>query len=327
MMSSIGRMLDMGGMPSAASDQSVIRMKNVSKNSKLQAVAFDFEVLTRSIEDAAKKGELAAEDAKLRSQTTTVMSSSLVQPDLDQIQQVASLLKVPVDLEGSSSSIMEPNIYTKKTVVKTSSSPVGQDIRSKYAAKLNGGLAGIELAKFKFDDTLKSGDAADFLTARKMAIKDTAASPTKWMALTGTGKLLSYLTHRSIRIALLPNPRLEDLDRQQTELKYMTDFSTQLKDIVIDTVVPFDNSNAIETRLRKGILDELGIDPLKILLVSDKDEYLKVAKDLGMITCRLRSENARRGNVTANYNAPDVPSVQEVVNEITGISFNAVLNR
>lgn len=316
---SIGRMLDMGGMPSAANDRTLIRAKDVSKNNKLQAVAFDFEVLTRSIEDAATHRDLQIDNAKKISDK--LPSASAILPDLDQIQQIASLLNVNVDM-GSPKEIPTP-----KKEISSKSSAVGQDIRAKYAAKLKGGLAGIELAKSQVEDTSKGGDASGHLAAREMAIRDTAASPTKWMALTGTGKLLSYLTHRSIRIALLPNPRLQELERQKTELKYMTDFSTQLKQIVVDAVVEFDNSRNIESIIQKGVLDELNIHPNKIMLVSDKDEYLKVAKDLGMITCRLRPKNARRGNVTTHYNAPDVPSVQEVVNEITGISFNAVLNR
>ncbi len=310
---SFSRMLDMGGMPSASNDRLPLRTVDASKNSKLRAVAFDFDILTRSLE-AAKQEELAPPKSQ-----KTVPSVPAVQPDLDQIQQVASLLKVSVDIGNET--ITKPS---KKEIPKTH---FGEDIRSKYASKLKGGLSGVELAKYQVEDMSKSGDAAGHLAAREMAIKKTAASPTKWMALTGTGRLLSYLTFRSIRIALLPNPKLKDPERQQTEFKYMKDFSTQLKEIVVDAVVPFDQTHDIEKMLREHVLDELDIHPNKVLLVSDKDEYLKAAKDLGMITCRLRPKNAKRGNVTAHYNTSDVSSVQEVVNEITGISFNAVLNR
>ena len=92
-------------------------------------------------------------------------------------------------------------------------------------------------------------------------------------------------------------------------------------------MVPYHNADGTSKLLQKGVLDELDLHPNLCMIVSDKDEYLKEAKDLGMITCRLRPKNARRGNVTAHYNSPSVPDVQEVVNEISGISFNAVLNR
>ena len=311
-------MLDMGGMPSASNDQSLIRTVNASKNSKLQAVAFDFDVLTRAIEDS-KRDEVASNSAATTTTNTANVAASAVKPDLDQVQQVASLLNVSIDT-GHTTDAPAP----RKELPKTRS---GEDIRAKYASKLKGGLPGIEVAKSEVEDPSKKGDAAGHLTARAMAIKNTAASPTKWMALTGTGKLLSYLTHRSIRIALLPNPTIKDPERREQELKFMKDFSKQLKEIVVDAVVPFDESKSIETMLRKEVLDELNLHPNKILIVSDKDDYLKAAKDLGMITCRLRPKNARRGNVTAHYNTADVPSVQEVVNEITGISFNATLNR
>ena len=42
---------------------------------------------------------------------------------------------------------------------------------------------------------------------------------------------------------------------------------------------------------------------------------------------RLQKKNQRRGNITAHFNTPSVPDVQEIVNEINGISFNSVLNR
>lgn len=318
---SIGRMLDMGGMPSGSSDQTLIRHKDASKNSKLQAVAFDFDVLTKSIDQAKEEKK----QPTAPTQPTSLPSKTAIQPDLDQIQNVASLLNVSVDT-GRNIPSEEPS--KKDTTPKVSPTAGGrEDIRAKYAAKLKGGLAGIELAKSQVEDTLAKGDAAGHLAARQMAVQKTAASPTKWMALTGTGKLLSYLTHRSIRIALLPNPRLEEEERQEKEAQFMKDFSKQLKDIVVDSVVSFDESHSVERALQKGVLDELGIHPNKVLLVSDKDEYLKTAKDLGMMACRIRPANARRGNVTAHYNTPDVPSVQEVVNDITGISFNAVLNR
>jgi hypothetical protein len=321
---SIGRMLDMGGMPSASSDQSILRVKDASKNSKVQAVVFDFECLTRAIAETPQPTELPIDDTAKKI-PDKLPAASAIQPDLNQIQkiqQIASVLNVSLGTEESTSETPPPP--KKKALSQTH---VGQDVRAKYAAKLKGGLAGVELAKSRVHDTLKGGDAAGHLAARKMAVKETAASPAKWFALTGTGRLLSYLTHRSIRIALLPNPRLEDVERQKREFKYMTDFSTQMKDVVMDTVVHYEKINTIESMLKKGILDEMGIHPNKILLVSDKDEYLKAAKDLGIFTIRLLPKNARRGNVTAHYNTPDVPGVQEIVNEISGISFNAVLNR
>ena len=60
--------------------------------------------------------------------------------------------------------------------------------------------------------------------------------------------------------------------------------------------------------------------------MSDQDNLLKAARDSGMITCRIRPKNARRGNISAHYTVEDVLQVQDVVNEMNGISFNAVLN-
>jgi len=63
-----------------------------------------------------------------------------------------------------------------------------------------------------------------------------------------------------------------------------------------------------------------------ILLVSDQDSYLKAAKDMGMVTCRIRPKNAKRGNVSTTYEVETILQVENVVNEMNGISYNAVLN-
>ena len=311
---SIGRMLDMGGMPSASNDQSLIRTLNASKNSKLKAVAFDFKVLTTSFD----KTEVKKENVDLTTPEQGKMAP--VQPDLEQIEQVASLLNVRVDTGRNRTE------NRKKELPKAQPH---EDVRAKYAAKLKGGLAGIELAKSQIEDTLKGGDASGHLAARKIAMQQAAtSSSSKWMALTGTGKILSYLTHRSIRIALLPNLKLNDRSIREEQQESMQELSRQLKDVIVDSVVRFDKEeDSLSLALQKGVLDELDLNPNSVLVVTDQDDYLKAARDLGMITCRIQPKNSRRGNVTAHYTTPSIPEVQEVVNEINGISFNSVLNR
>lgn len=70
--------------------------------------------------------------------------------------------------------------------------------------------------------------------------------------------------------------------------------------------------------------DSSEVLPKHCLVVTDRDDYLKMAKDEGMFTCRIRKENARRGNITAAYNCLEIANVEEIVNEINGISFNSV---
>lgn len=317
---SIGRMIDMGGMPSGSTDISYSRTVDASKNSKLQAVAFDFERLTTSIEES-EKPKASTTTITAASAAKPITLESAVQPDMDRIQQLASLLNVEVP--GSSTPITKQE--KKKNVL-----PKGQpheDVRAKYARKLQGGLAGITLAKSEVEETLARGDAAGHLAARQLAIKTTAASATKWMAMTGTGVLLSYLTHRSMKIALLPNPKPSDIGQQDEQQNSMEALKRQLKNVVIDCIVKLEDQDNLQKALEKNLIDSLGVHPNAILVVTDRDDYLKAAKDLGMLTCRLQKKNARRGNVTAHYNISSIPDVKEVVNEINGISFNAVLNR
>jgi hypothetical protein len=300
---SIGRMIDMGGMPAMQNDQTMLRHSDVSKNSKLQAVAFDFELLTKTIEKSKIEIPTATDKDKDKD-----IKTAPVEPDLGMVQQVASLLNVKMDTTtGSKEDIKEPPRKLKPT-------SFAQDVRAKYSKKLQGGLAGLELAKYQVNETLQKGDATGHMAARKIAMQQQVVGSTRgWMALTGAGKMLTYLTHRSIQIALVntkPNPQ-------------MYDFEKQLSNVVVDAIV--DNENPSE--LMKQLVQELGKAPGRTLLVSDRDDYLRAARDLGMITCRLRPKNARQGNVTTVYTKESVLEVQELVNEINGISFNVTLNR
>ena len=77
----------------------------------------------------------------------------------------------------------------------------------------------------------------------------------------------------------------------------------------------------------KYVTSELDTNPISILVVSDRDDYLRSARDLGIYTCRVRKKNMPRGNVTTNYTVEDVKEVEDVVNELNGISFNTVFNQ
>jgi hypothetical protein len=122
-------------------------------------------------------------------------------------------------------------------------------------------------------------------------------------------------------------------NEQKQESSMMQNFAAQLKNVIIDSIIPPNNNNnndenGIKNTLQEGILNKFdNMDPNKVLLVSDRDEYLRVARDMGMVICRLQQKNARRGNITPHYTVSTVGEVQDVVNEINGISFNTVLNR
>jgi len=351
--SSFSRMLDMGGMPSAGSDRSAIRTANTSKNSKVQAVAFDFKLLINADTDGLKNKDTV----------------SGVDND-EQMVMKFSRKGTPVALANEESVITTNNNtgdngkmqQSKLSLVSTQSqndhNPSHQDIRAKYAHKLkkSGGLAALELAKSHVKDTLASGDASGHLATRKIAIQqghntsnyqDMDGTNTKWLPSLEASTLLTYLTHRTIRIVLLPtiikySPEEEEKvnNKQQESTKIMHEFAAQLKNVIIDNIIPtlvgddrnknndIDNdNNRIKNTFKNGILNKYDMDPSRVLLVSDREEYLRAARDMGMIICRLQKKNARRGNITPHYSVETVEEVQEVVNEINGISFNTILNR
>ena len=328
----IGRMLDMGGAPSAATGKNTSRI-NASKNCKLQAICFDFSILTNGISES-EQSQHSSEAAVMR-ESPRIATSATLKPNVSMVQQVADLLNV--DLGGSG--IKKPqkrkddeddlSLLTGEKNKGENSKEGGKnrfsDIRSKYADKLakrgvQGGLAGVELAKHQVEETLKRGDAGGHLAARAMAAANPVSRTKSWMALSGTGYLLQYLTQRSIKIALLPKPDVPKIDEEEGER--MEDFSHQLHDVSFDFLIKdgtHSASHIVDTSLQK-----LGLDPNLVLLVSDRDDYLRAAKDAGMLTCRIMPLNGRRGNISVHFVVQSVPEVQDVVNEINGISFNAI---
>lgn len=225
----------------------------------------------------------------------------------------------------------------------------GNRIASKYADKLRrrgleGGLAAVELAKHQVQDTttttttttLSRGDAAGHLAARKIAAAaGSSSSKSSWMAMTGTGALLQYLTQRSIKIVLLPSrPSFDDDDGDKAmdprplneqEGERMEEFTRQLNSVAFEALLK--DGRLGPTKLVQSSLQKLKMDPNLVLLVSDRDDYLRAAKEASFLTCRILAPNARRGNISAHYRVASIPEVQEVVNEVNGISFNAVLKK
>lgn len=328
-------MLDMGGAPSSANTKSNFRLADASKNSDIQAVAFDFSVLTRS---ASSKRDSPSSDLPTENKVDTK-----VEPDRSMIEHMAKLLNVnlggertfqkPKEVDDLSLLTSErPKISEKEKGSVPKPIRAALDIRSKYADKLHkkgvkGGLAGVELAKSQVEDSLRQGDAAGHVHARKVVMQDEKKSSQHWIATTGTGRLLQYLTRRSLQIGLLPTPGTSS-DEFKQQREQMLDLRRQLKDVVLDVVPDDVPENPTAASWVEEMLGQLGSrSPDATLLVSDREDYLRAAKDAGLVTCRVRPPNAPRGNVSTHYTIPSVTDVEDVLNEANGISFNAVVNR
>jgi len=354
-------MLDMGGIAQANADTRI----NVGKNNKIRAVALDFHLITRSIEERRRLAN--EEDARLgnkplRSTTSTTPSvASSVKPDTSLVEMMASLLNVKLggdtklkrpDTDDVSAILGTTDTKEKQSTISKEPSTSHLDIRMKYASKLrnkiDGGVAGLELANSAKEDTMKRGDASIHLAARDLISSGAigggeAANPssTRWLATTGVGQLLSFLTSRSMQIALLPLPSTSshpqtdaDVERTSREMESLT---KQLPNVQFDLLVSDgrrrgeekterSNDNTAEDVLLNRVLTKMhDVPPLKIMVVSDRDDYLKAARDNGMFTCRVRPKNTRRGNITASYDVEDVGSVKDAINDVNGISFNSAL--
>lgn len=224
------------------------------------------------------------------------------------------------------------------------------DVRTKYAQKLRqkveGGLAGLELAKHKREEMTARGDAAGHLAARALVAATTggSAAGSKWMANTGTGSLLSFLSMRSMKIALVPSPRIYSADEKSVIQREMEDLTRQLPNVHFHLLVEGiseqkeeedergssgsarDGKSRIAKILLERVTQGVEMDPISTMVVSDQDDLLRVARDLGYFTCRVRRKNAPRGNVTTNFTVECIQDVKDAVNELVGISYNAVFS-
>ncbi len=340
LMGSYSRMLDMGGVPSSMHQKT--GSINASKNCKVQAICFDFGTLTGSISSKEKEEILVAKENHATNEEQRQGLGKII-PDVGKITQIADILNVKLGNEkrifshrtlsskedADLSRLMEVDPSSVTKVVEKQTNPLLQfDVRSKYAprlAKKGVGLAGVDRMKQQLEDEKSNqrGDAASHFAARKMAMSEPAtAGGDKWMALTGTGTLLQYLTQRSMKICLFPSLKsFEILNTEEGDR--MEQMKAQLNDVNFHSLIKTgsDAEQVLQTALRDLDLDS----PLRILVVSDRDEYIRVAKESGLVTCRIIPPNARRGNVSAHYSVSSVPDVKDVVDEINGISFNAVL--
>jgi hypothetical protein len=238
------------------------------------------------------------------------------------------------------------------TTVGSSSLPPNMDIRAKYAQKLKdkvqGGLAGVDSAKFHKEETLAKGDAAGHLVARSIAASQTVAtSGSKWLATTGAGTLLTFLDKRCLSIALLPPPTFVSQEEKDSTIKSMQELTQQLPNVKFDVLLscvtemdppqandtssikqgpPGGGGEATKILIHRLLQEKHDIPSTKILVVSDQDVYLRQARDCGMLTCRVRPKNAPRGNVTTSYTVERISEVQNAVNDLIGISFNTVFS-
>ena len=329
----------MGGAPGSHNIR--IPTVNAIKNCKVRAICFDFDLLTKSVAAAEKEAARLLVKEKLVDPVDNIRAER--DPDVGMVQEMAKLLKIQLAGDTTNITIAGTQLVKESdddlTAILGDSVPLAErnippssipkplqftDIRSKYAHKLHtrldGGLSGVDSAKAALVDSLSKGDASGHLAARQLAIKQGSAA-TRWMSMTGTGSMLQLLSNRSMQIVLLPIPNNIDCEAEGNR---MQQFTKQIPSVNIELLVK--EGKKIDLVL-EGVLKELNMDSIHVMIVSDRDDYIRHAKDVGMVTCRVRPPNARRGNITSHYTIENIPETTDVVNEINGISFNAVLNR
>jgi len=216
--------------------------------------------------------------------------------------------------------------------------------KAKLRNRIEGGVAGLELAKSQRETQASKGDAEGHLTARaiSMATK-VATSGSQWLAGTGTGALLEFVKGRNMKVALLPKPlgkndddttvagegnRMEQLVRQLPKIKF--DVVIKSGDEAISDKIATEERETITRKsisasVLNTVLAKTNIPPISTLVVSDKDDYLEMGRSLGMYTCRIHVPNTRKGSASSHFVVNDISEVKTVVNELNGVSFTSVM--
>jgi hypothetical protein len=245
----------------------------------------------------------------------------------------------------------------------SSDSHAGTDIRAKYAQRLmekgvTGGAA--ELARNDKQQDSGKLDAKSHFAARaaamaaplgpKLSSDGDSAVASRWMALNETGSLLGALCERSIRLALLPLPLQTSLVEVRKEWQEMNQFRHQLPPSIKFHYCGHaknamdqngeDRSKILATletslinRDASAIVGEIlaSFDDIKgrhIMFVTDRDDYIRAAKEANMTTCRLRVKpNAPRGNTSPHYTITSISEVRDIVDEMNGISYTTTAVR
>mmetsp|Transcript_9444 Transcript_9444/g.17117 ORF Transcript_9444/g.17117 Transcript_9444/m.17117 type:complete len:395 (-) Transcript_9444:120-1304(-) len=275
-----------------------------------------------------------------KKQLTESSSSSMDGESIGELSAVfdAALLAEQTTPDNSATT-QSPSSQQKEPKRFTTKAPPMSDIRNKYAKQLRdkmesgGSVSGIDLARQETGAYNTRGDAASHLVARAMASASpppSTAAGSKWLASTGTGTLLMFLTSRSMKLALLPTSTStsagEDVLENGAEGQRMEELTKQLPSVVFSLLVKDGSSFDTPSDMMRHVLKEWNEEKTATMVVSDRDHVLKAGRELGMFTCRIRAKNAPRGNVTTHYNVETVAEVQEIVNEINGISFNTVFS-
>ena len=127
-----------------------------------------------------------------------------------------------------------------------------------------------------------------------------------------------------MKIALLPIPQNTDKESNDAAARRMDDLEQQLPQVRFDLLVK--DGHLPPSDILGNVQDKTNVSSGSILVVSDRDDYLREAKERGYYTCRIRPKNAPRGNVTTNYTVSEIKEIEDVCNELNGISFNTVFS-
>ena len=219
------------------------------------------------------------------------------------------------------------------------------DVRNKYAQALKKkglGLAGIERINLDKTEQLSKGDSSVHMNARQMALQRDEDKlygddgDLRWMVANGVAALCHYLASRGMKMGIITSPK--ELEEEKVRADMMR-FTKQLETFEFHHIGnnPYAMNDNLSVQNKEEIIlksafdsflsedpNFTSVEPKHILVCTSSDSIIKSSRDAGYFTCRIRAPNAIRGEITANYVVETLEQVEDIVNEINGISFTSV---
>ena len=138
-----------------------------------------------------------------------------------------------------------------------------------------------------------------------------------WSLNRGAAPLMKYLANRGMRCGLLMPPT--DTVSEPLLASFHEQLDTQLDDSLTLS------REAVHTFPDPGRLLQLlhahGLQPASVMLLTTQESTLRAAREAGCFSSLFLPRNARRPNVRADFTVSDLFKVQDVVEQLNGISW------
>ena len=186
-------------------------------------------------------------------------------------------------------------------------------IRAKYGDKLRA----LKAKAAAREASASAGSGVQASTVLEGGGASGGSSASAWSLNRGAAPLMKYLANRGMRCGLL----MPSADTVSDDM--LASFHEQLDTQLDDSLTL--SREAVHTfpdpdRLLQ-LLHARGLKPASVMLLTTQENSLRAAREAGCFSSLFLPRNARRPNVRADFTVSDLFKVQDVVEQLNGISW------